>query len=265
LDTAGPLLLFAPELADSYDGFEATAFERLARTEPTSFWFRSRNRLIVQLIRRHFPTARNLLEIGCGTGYVLLGLRQALPSLLVAGSELSAAGLEFAARRLPGAALYQMDARHIPFDAEFDIVCALDVLEHLDEDERALAEMFRAVRPGGGVMVSVPQHPRLWSAGDDFAGHKRRYRRGELVAKLQTAGFEIAQVTSFVSFLLPLMAMSRARQRDPQTYDPLTEYRTPRPLDRTFEMILDAERWLIARGVSMPAGGSLVAVARRAT
>jgi SAM-dependent methyltransferase len=259
----GHFLLFAPELAESNDGFELESFEHLSRLEPTSFWFRSRNRLILQLLRRHFPGARSLLEIGCGTGYVLSGLREGLPTLRLAGSELYSAGLEFAARRLPDTALYQMDCRRIPFDSEFDVVCAFDVLEHVEEDGAALAAMFHATRPGGGIILSVPQHPWLWSAGDDYAHHKRRYRRASLRSKLIAAGFEIVRVTSFVSFLLPVMALSRSRQRDPRTYDPTSEYRTPRAVDRAMESVLETERWLIGRGVSLPAGGSLVAVARR--
>jgi SAM-dependent methyltransferase len=186
-----------------------------------------------------------------------------MPLLHLSGSELYTAGLEFASRRLPDAALYQMDCRRIPFDADFDVVCAFDVLEHVEEDQVALGEMFRSVRPGGGVIVSVPQHPWLWSAGDDYAHHKRRYRRAELVSKMRAAGFEVERVTSFVSFLLPLMAVSRSRQRDAGTYDPKAEYRSPRAVDRTMESVLETERWLIGRGVSLPAGGSLVAVARR--
>jgi SAM-dependent methyltransferase len=260
---SGQFPLFAPDLAESNDGFELESFEHLARLEPTSFWFRSRNRLILQLLRRHFPGARSLLEIGCGTGFVLSGLRAGLPELQLAGSELYTAGLEFAARRLPGTALYQMDCRRIPFEAEFDVVCAFDVLEHVEEDGTALAAMFQATRPGGGIIVSVPQHPWLWSAGDDYAHHKRRYRRADLRSKLTAAGFEIVRVTSFVSFLLPVMALSRSRQRDPRTYDPTSEYRTPRAVDRAMESVLESERWLIGHGVSLPAGGSLVAVARR--
>jgi SAM-dependent methyltransferase len=256
-------ILFAPEHAESNDGFELESIDQLARLEPTSFWFRSRNRLVLQLLHKHFPGAKNLLEIGCGTGYVLSGVHEALPQLKLSGSELYTAGLAFAARRLPDAALYQMDCRHIPFDAEFDVVCAFDVLEHVQEDQAALAEMFKAVRPGGGVILSVPQHPWLWSAGDDYAHHKRRYRRRDLVSKLEAAGFEIVRVTSFVSLLLPLMALSRSRQRDRRTYDPQSEYRAPRVVNRAMESVLESERWLIGRGASLPAGGSLVAVARR--
>ena len=259
----GDFLQFAPEMAYSNDGFEVASFELLARLEPTSFWFRSRNRLVLQLLSRYFPTAKRLLEIGCGTGFVLSGLRHARPDLELTGSDLYEAGLKFAAERLPGVALYQMDSRRLPFDSHFDVICALDVLEHIEEDEAALAEMFRAIRPGGGTIISVPQHPRLWNAGDDFAHHKRRYRRRELQAKLRRAGFHIELMTSLVFFLLPAMALTRARQKDLKTYDPLTDYRTPRSVDRAFEGVLEAERWLIGRGVSLPAGGSLFAVATK--
>jgi SAM-dependent methyltransferase len=250
-------------MAEANDGFEVESFDHLALQEPTSFWFRSRNRLVIQLLRAHFPKAKSLLEIGCGTGYVLSGIKAALPELQLAGSEIYDAGLAYASRRLPGATLYQMDCRRIPFDREFDVVCAFDVLEHIDEDGAALGEMFKATRPGGGIIVSVPQHPRLWSAGDDYAHHKRRYTRGELRSRIEGAGFRVERMTSFVTFLLPLMALSRLRQRSAQGYDPQAEYRAPRSVDRVMEMTLEAERSLIARGASLPVGGSVVAVASR--
>lgn len=255
--------LFAPELADSNEGFDIGAFERLAVVEPSSFWFRSRNRLIIQLLTKHFAHARSLLEVGCGTGFVLRGINDARPELELVGSELHPAGLAFAQRRLPEADLYQMDARHIPFHSEFDVVLALDVIEHIEEDEAVMAEMFKAVKAGGGAIVSVPQHPRLWSANDVFSQHKRRYTRKELTSKLRNAGFELRQVTSFVTTLLPLMLVSRLRQRDIATFDPSGEYRSPRAVDRVFQGLLDAERWMIATGVSLPAGGSLFAVATK--
>jgi SAM-dependent methyltransferase len=255
--------LFAPEEAESNDGFEVESFDHLARLEPTSFWFRSRNRLIVQLLEKHFPDAKSLLEIGCGTGYVLTGIRSAIPAMRVAGSELYTAGLRFASKRLPEVALYQMDCRRIPFDGEFDVVCAFDVLEHVEEDEVALRQMHAATRPGGGIMVSVPQHRWLWSAGDDYAHHKRRYRRSELTSRIEAAGFTVERVTSFVSLLLPVMMLSRSRQQDASKYDPQGEYRAPRIVDRAMELTTEGERRLIGLGASLPAGGSLVVVGRK--
>src|SRR5689334_11335461 len=84
---ADGFLLFAPELAAFNDGMPAEAHHVLDKLQHRSFWFRARNRLIVDLVRRHFPQARNVLEVGCGTGYVLSGLQTALPSLRLAGSE----------------------------------------------------------------------------------------------------------------------------------------------------------------------------------
>ena len=106
-----------------------------------------------------------------------------------------------------------MDARRIPFECEFDVVGAFDVLEHLVEDESALAQMFNAARPGGGLLVTVPQQRYLWSASDEYAMHQRRYSRAELRAKVESAGFQIERITSFNSLLLPLMILSRMQQK----------------------------------------------------
>ena len=78
-----------------------------------------------------------------------------------------------------------MDARRIPFEREFDVVGAFDVLEHIVEDEDVLGQMFKATRPGGGLLVTVPQHPFLWSASDEHAMHQRRYSRAELRRKVE--------------------------------------------------------------------------------
>lgn len=255
---------FAEEPASEDEAFDRHSFELLAELEPRSFWFRSRNRLIVEALERHFPEAQRYHELGCGSGYVLAGVRAALPELEASGSELFGAGLAVAGKRLPGTPLYRIDGRALPFTAEFDVVGAYDVLEHVEEDERVLAELHRAVRPGGGVVLTVPQHPWLWSAADDYGRHVRRYTRRELVAKLERAGFEPVRVTSFVTFLLPLLALSRLlRRSSDEPYDPETEYRATARVDRLLEAVLTAERALLRRGVDLPAGGSLLAVARR--
>ena len=244
-------------------GYDATLYEAIARAEPESFWFRARNRLIVSAVRRHFPDARGLLEVGCGTGFVLSGLRQAFPGLRLVGSELFEEGLEIARRRLPDVELVRLDALEMPFANEFDVVGAFDVLEHVDEDEPALAGMRRALRPAGGLVLLVPQHPRLWSEMDAVARHVRRYTRRGLVAKVERAGFEVVEASSFVAALLPAMIVSRAVRRAlRRPYDPIAELR-PGALNGVFERVLDGERRLIERGVSLPAGGSLLLVARR--
>jgi SAM-dependent methyltransferase len=255
---------FAPELDRNSDGFVESYFEELALLEAGSFWFRSRNRLIAWALATHFPDARDLLEIGCGTGFVLAGLRAAAPRLRLAASDVFTRGLRFAQDRVPEATVFQMDARAMPFDAEFDVIGAFDVLEHIEEDERVLAQMFQGCRPGGGILVTVPQHMALWSQNDETARHRRRYSRSELVRKTRAVGFDVTHVTSFVSLPLPLMFASRLRkQQASHDYDPLAELRLPRPVDALLDILLTVERTVIRTGASLPAGGSLLLVAHR--
>jgi SAM-dependent methyltransferase len=244
------------------ESFPEESFADLPGQEEKSFWFRGRGELIAWALERYFPEARSFFEVGCGTGVVLATLRERHPALALAGGEPFAAGLETASARLPGVPLYVLDGRALPFEAEFDVVGAFDVLEHVDEDELVLAQMRQAVKPGGGILVSVPQHPWLWSAVDEFSRHRRRYRGRELVEKVERAGFEVVRTTSFVSLLLPVVALSRWRDRGRREYDPSTEYRLPARVDRAFGGVLGLERGLIERGVSFPAGSSLLLVAR---
>ena len=113
-------------------------------------------------------------------------------------------------------------------------------------------------------MITVPHHPFLWSASDDFARHTRRYKTSELSSKVTKAGFEVLRITSFVSFVLPLLVASRYKQRlSRQEFDPTAEFNINSSVNTALEKMLDAERKLIQAGVSFPAGGSLLLVGRR--
>jgi SAM-dependent methyltransferase len=256
------ILLLAPELADQAIGMDIEAFALLSEYEAESFWFRARNRLVGELLGRHFPHAASFLEVGCGNGFVLSGL-PCNGLTRIAGSDLHPAGLLRARERVPYAELVQMDARHVPYENEWDVIGAFDVLEHIEEDRDVLVELRRALRPGGGLIVSVPQHPWLWGPFDEYAHHVRRYTRRDLVEKVHAAGFTVQRTTSFVFTLLPAMVVSRLLQRlrGAQAYDPASEYRLPRALDAAFGRALDVEFGLIRRDVSLPAGGSLFVVA----
>jgi SAM-dependent methyltransferase len=256
-------LRFSATEPTAADAFPEESFAHLPEQEEASFWFRSRNELINWGLRRYFPDARTFFELGCGTGVVLAALSARRPDISFAGGEPFAAGLEVARGRLPAVPLYQLDGRHLPFDEEFDVVGAFDVLEHVEEDETVLAEMFKATKAGGGILVSVPQHPWLWSAVDEFSRHRRRYTARELARKVESAGFRVMRKTSFVSIPLPVLAVSRFRDRSKTAYDPATEYRLPGALDRFFGVAMSVERCLIGVGLSFPVGSSLLLAARR--
>lgn len=257
-------LAFSPELARQSSGFRPEYFQQLSEVEEGNFWFVARNRLIGWAARRYFPQTLTFCEIGCGTGYVLKGLASAMPNWKLFATEIYADGLAFAAARVPAASFCQLDARRIPFVAEFDVVGAFDVLEHIEEDEAVLEQMHRAIKPGGGLLLTVPQHPFMWSQQDEEACHVRRYTAHELRGKIEAAGFHVERLTSFVSLLFPLMYLTRKRSRVPDAeYDLTADLKLPWFVNAVFGVAMAFERACIGAGIRFPFGGSLLVVARK--
>lgn len=256
--------MLANELLDvASPDYPDEAFDRWAEYEQANaYWFRPRARLIAWALRHHFPTARSFFEAGCGSGAVLETIARDPELELIVGGDASLEGLRLSAKRAPGAQLIQLDAHRMPFRDEFDVVGAFDVIEHFDDDVGVLAGLTEVVKPGGGVLITVPQHPWLWSEQDEVAEHKRRYRRRELLAKVEGVGIEVLMTTSYVFAPLPALVLSRLRRRS-EGYDPIAEGIKGVPLAGLLGRILEAEVGAIQRGVSLPAGGSLVLVGRR--
>lgn len=246
-------------------GFKSHYFKELASVEADNFWFRGRNKLILWALQTNVPTLHNFLEIGCGTGFVISAISKQFPKAHLAGSEYFEEGLPFARERLPKATFTQMDARSIPHDSEFDAIGAFDVIEHIEADELVLKQIFKALRPGGVIVVTVPQHPWLWSIVDVYACHFRRYSAKELHQKVVQTGFEIVRSTSFVTTLLPAMYLSRLFQRNKVDVkiDEIAGLRINPILNKVFEWFLVFELALIRCGVSLPVGGTRLLVARK--
>jgi trans-aconitate methyltransferase len=246
-------------------GFKTHYFKELAELEAENFWFRARNRIVLWALQKYSPELKSFLEIGCGTGFVISGISRQFPEVRLFGSEYLEEGLVYARQRVPNAEFTRMDARCIPYECGLDVIGAFDVLEHIEEDETVLQQIYKALKPFGCLIIMVPQHPWLWSVVDDFACHVRRYAANELHKKVCRAGFEIIRTTSFVSTLLPAMYLSRLLQRNKTDMNmgDVAGLRVNPVLNKIFEWFLRFELALIRVGVSLPVGGSRLLVARK--
>ena len=255
---------FAPDLTTGHEGFKTGFFAPLAELETGNFWFESRNRLLTWALGRYYPKVEIFLEIGCGTGFVLSGIRREFQDIKLFGSDIFSEGFRCASKRVPDATFFQMDAKEIPFEDEFDVIGAFDVLEHIKDDEAVLKQMHKACKNSGGIILTVPQHAFLWSYMDEYACHVRRYHAKDLMAKVKQAGFKVLRITSFVSLLLPLLIISRLKMRKPDPkFDPTLELRNKSLMNNIFKKILGLERSMIRLGFPFPAGGSLLLIARK--
>ncbi len=183
-------------------------YERMYRMEDRHWWFRAKRELVAKALAREAGGRRlRILDAGCGTGKVAEEFRRFGD---VVSLDLFPEAMDFCKERKLGG-LVQGSCTDLPFaDGAFDVVIALDILEHIEHDQQAMTEFQRVVRPGGAVIVTVPAHPFLWSYHDEFLHHFRRYTRTELAAKTQAAGLRADKYTYWNAALFPAVALFRA-------------------------------------------------------
>jgi SAM-dependent methyltransferase len=224
--------------------------------EDRHWWYRGRREIIGALMDQAELRPSRILDAGCGGG----GNLSLLTSYgSVTGLEPSAEAASRARSRDLGL-IVEGTLEKLPFEEDsFDLAVALDVIEHLDDDVRGLAELKRVIAPGGHLLVTVPAYPRLWSYHDVVNGHRRRYIRRTLVSAALAAGWTPLRTTYFNLLLLPLAAgrrlLYRPGRREPQISD---FERTPPTLDRPLQLLMRFEARVIRAGVALPAGLSLL-------
>jgi SAM-dependent methyltransferase len=143
-----------------------------------------------------WPLVHSLLTLSQSRLEVAPGLRPRLPL----------DGTRFVDASLPAVTkLRQRGARaeiglvsRLPFgDGVFDLIAALDIVEHVDDDDAALSELARVAAPGATLLLSAPLHPSRWTKFDDLVGHRRRYEPEELVSKLARHGLSVAASSAY--------------------------------------------------------------------
>lgn len=255
---------FDPELSLDNEFFNSLMFENFAKAEKTNFWLQSRKNLIFDLFKKYCLNSKNFLEMGCGTGYILSEFEKNYPDLKTYGTDIYIESLAYTKKRTETTELFQMNAYNMPFKDEFDCIGAFDVLEHIENDVLALSQINKALAPSGIAIIIVPQHMFLWSKSDEYSKHARRYERAELIEKLEKTGYELQSITSFISFLMPLVILSRFKKKFSSQGEDINDELNLNPiLNHLLTKELDFERALIKQKVSLPFGSSLVAVAKK--
>ncbi len=166
-----------------------------------------------------WPLVQSLLPASGLRLEVAPGLRPRLPIEATQFVDISAPALKILGERGGRVTLGEVTA--LPFAAAtFELVCALDIIEHVDDEDGALSEISRVAKPGGALLISTPLHPSRWTAFDDFVGHKRRYEPPQLLQKLSDHHLKIERSAVFgmqprSSFLLEwgMYWMTRNRER----------------------------------------------------
>ncbi len=189
---------------------ELAEYRRMHALEARHWWFRAKRRMVYALLRAWAPRGGRVLDVGCGTGMTLLELPSAYRGL---GLDPAAAALELCRGR-GLARLARGSATELPFaEASVDAALALDIVEHIEDDRLALAEIARVLRPAGVGVITVPAFPFLWSAHDEALHHKRRYTRASLERALAAAGLAVRAGGFGQATIFPAAACLRLGRR----------------------------------------------------
>ena len=184
---------------------DTAELQLLTSLEDRHWWYRERRAILRRELRR-LPGPGRALDIGAaGGGNTRVLEAHGWQAIALEYSD-SAADVAFSR----GVRIVRADARELPMRSGIcGLVTAFDVLEHIDEDYLAAAEIARVLQPGGTALIAVPCDMALWSAHDDAVGHLRRYSRPELAGLVQKAGLTVERMWSWNVLLRPAVAMRR--------------------------------------------------------
>jgi SAM-dependent methyltransferase len=240
---------------------QAHHYPILYQVEEAHWWYLGRRRIIQSLVEKISRTLNNprILDVGCGTG---ANLKMLARFGRAEGVDISPQAVEFCRER--GLDSVKLGAaEELPYENDsFDLVTALDVIEHLDDDVAGLREIRRVLRPDGRLLLFVPAFMFLWGVQDDVSNHRRRYTLPSLLKAVEAAGFSV-EWSSYanISFFLPVLVVRSVMRW--LGLRAATEYGINiSVMNGPFSELFAAERFVL-NGGRLPFGVSAVCIARR--
>jgi SAM-dependent methyltransferase len=247
--------LFRPMQADEY--------RKMAEVEDAMWYYRALHRHVGRSLAENLPEIEmpKVLDAGCGTGGLLRHLRAAQPAWGLSGLDFSPLACELARERT-GLEITQGSILALPFaDAAFDAVASCDVVCQVTEPALALREIFRVLRPGGVLVMTMPAYQWMWSYHDQEVGNLRRYSRGETAALLTSAGFSNERITYWNMLPLPLAILRRKIFPPKQAASDVRLY--PAPVEAMFNAMMALELAWVRHVTILPCGSTVLAAGRK--
>lgn len=236
---------------------QAAEYDLMAQVEERHWWFRARLAVVRSVLRAYVAPGRGL-DCSCGTGMTL----RHLPQWVQTGADLSPLALAHCRQSgLKQVVRASLTSLPLP-DGNFDLVTCLDTLEHIEDDQAALAQVFRVLKPGGHALFTVPAHPFLFSGHDRALHHVRRYRKAELRQKVTQSGFVLRRFSYINCALFPAVAAVRLARPDKGQTSSDTEKVPFGALNALLYLNFAIERFPL-RLFNLPWGVSLLCLARK--
>jgi SAM-dependent methyltransferase len=240
---------------------EKEVYTTTYENEKSYFWYQARADIVENIFARVAESKTvEILNLGCGTG--LTSERFSRFGFMVS-ADMSGDALAFCARNSLDN-MTRADAIVLPFkDQCFDCCLALDVIEHIPNDQQALSEINRVLKPGGFLLMTVPAFQWMWSKIYDF-DHARRYTKPQISSLLENGGFNPIIFTYYNFFLFPVALLQRYYERITGTEKRPGDFipHLPPAINKMFYTIFKSEKNLLGR-VNFPFGLSILALAQK--
>ncbi len=226
------------------------------------WWFVIKKEIILDAISLYTKLKPNsqILDIGCGSGLMLNALEKIG---ITNGMDMSSEAIAFSREIFSGPVKQGSLPKNVPYpENSFELITALDVIEHIDDDTASLVTIKNLLSPSGKAIITVPAYMFLWSKFDEMNEHKRRYTLRELEQKLKNAGLQVENISYFNSLLFPIIFLIR-KLNNIIGRDGISDVDMPGYLvNQTLKRIFGLEKFLL-RILKLPFGVSILAIVKK--